>query len=176
MPTARRSREGVRAVLPLHVLKPPVVLRGLWLSDQKSGMKVACRQSHLLQRLPILRKVLWGLRRPACDSWRAASRSTASSLRFPLLELLLGFLPSELLGRPRLGHRRGGLRLHRLGLSSPTPQGRLELSTDRGSTPQKASAPLQCLKQHGWCFSSRPAGNRVCTSGSARLRTRRPDR
>lgn len=43
MPTARRSREGVRAVLPLHVLKPPVVLRGLWLSDQKSGMKVACR-------------------------------------------------------------------------------------------------------------------------------------
>lgn len=143
MPTARRSRERVRAVLPLHVLKPPVVLlRDLWLPDQKSGMKVACRQSHLLQRLPILRKVLWGLWRPACDSWRAASRSPASSLRFPLPKLLLGFLPSELLGRPRLGHWRGGLRLHRLALSSRTPQGRLELSTDRGSTPQKARAPL----------------------------------
>lgn len=107
-------------------------------------MKVACRQSHLLQRLPILRKVLWGLWRSARNSWRAASRSPASSLRFPLPEVLLGFLPSELLGRPRLGHRRGDLRLHRLAFSSPTPQGRLELSTDRRSTPQEASAPLQC--------------------------------
>lgn len=68
MPTARSSREGVRAVLPFHVLKPPVLLRGLWLPDQKSGMKVVCRQSHLLQRLPILRKVLWGL-------WRSARNS-----------------------------------------------------------------------------------------------------
>lgn len=160
MPTARSSREGVRVVLPFHVLKPPVLLRGLWLPDQKYGMKMACRQSHLLQRLPILRKVLWGLR-------RAASRSPASSLRFPLPELLLVFLPSELLGRPRLGHRRGGLRLHLLALSSPTPQGRLELSTDRRNTPQETCSPLQSLKQPGWRFSLRPAGNRVCTYGSS---------
>lgn len=102
------------------------LLRGLWLPDRKSGMgmKVACRPPHLLQRLPILRKVLWGLRWSACNSCRAVSRSSAPSPRFALPEPLLGFLPSELLDRPRLGHRRGGLRLHLLALGSRTPQGR----------------------------------------------------
>lgn len=110
---------------PFHVLESPtVLLRGLWLPDQKSGMKVACRQSHLLQRLPILRKVLWGLWRSDCDSCWEASRGHASSLRFALPEPLPGFLPNELLDRLRLGNRRRGLRLHLVVLSSPTQEGR----------------------------------------------------
>lgn len=132
-------------------MEPSVVLlRGPWLTDQKSGVKVACRQSHLLQRLPILRKVLWDLRRSACDSCRGASRSPASSLRFALPDPLPGFLPSELLFRPCLGHRSGGLRLHLLALSGPTQEGR-----DSGSLATAEVAPRKRACLH----SAR--GNRV---------------